>query len=192
MTHSKLPIHQISLRIESVAELFNSIDPTPFNHRRLDGDVEDYLESWAMSFPSLAHFRIIIHLENLPQDDPTSLITEAIHHDFQHKTERAQRELTLLLHDGKKSLLIGLGFLTACLFFAQLLPDNRHTLLQVLRESMSILGWVSLWHPTQIFLYGWWPIARKREVRRQLSQSLVQVLSSRPKKEEHSHNVAVQ
>jgi len=51
MKKSQPPTHQIELRIVELSELFNSMDPTPFHHRNLDPDAEDFLESWALGFP---------------------------------------------------------------------------------------------------------------------------------------------
>lgn len=181
MTKTHLPIRQIELRLTDLNELFNSIDPTPFHHRRLDRDIEDYLETWAMSFSSKAHFHIVIHLENMPDNDPIDLVTSAIQNDFKYKAERAERELSLMLRNGRISLIIGLLFLTLCLLGAQLISEESHTIGKVIRESLMIAGWVSLWQPMQIFLYGWWPIIRKRNIRNQLARAIIRVLGGKSK-----------
>ena len=72
------PVHQIELRIAALADLFNSMDPTPFHHRDLDRDAVEFLESWALEFPRNSHFRIVIHVETMPAEDPTPLVSEAI------------------------------------------------------------------------------------------------------------------
>jgi hypothetical protein len=33
------------------------MDPTPFHHRNLDADAEEFLENWALEFPQNSHFR---------------------------------------------------------------------------------------------------------------------------------------
>ena len=66
MKKALYPIHQIELRLTEMAELFNLMDPTPFHHRNLDIDAEDFLESWALDFPQNSHFKIIIHIEKIP------------------------------------------------------------------------------------------------------------------------------
>ena len=43
MTKTHPPVHQIELRIVKLSELFNSMDPTPFHHRDLDADAEEFL-----------------------------------------------------------------------------------------------------------------------------------------------------
>ena len=76
------PIHQIELRIAKLSELFNSMDPTPFHHRNLDADAEEFLENWALEFPQNSHFRIIVHIEQMPQEDPTPVLTHTLHTQY--------------------------------------------------------------------------------------------------------------
>ncbi len=59
------PVHQIELLIVKLSELSNSMDPTPFHHRNLDADAEEFLENWALEFPQNSHFRIIVHIEQM-------------------------------------------------------------------------------------------------------------------------------
>ena len=170
------PVHQIELRIVELPELFNSMDPTPFHHRDLDTDAETFLESWALEFPQDSHFRIIVHIEKMPPDDPAALVAEAIHNHFEYKSVLAWRNLRLLLLEGRTSLLIGIGFLALCLIGADLLSGfANNTFLRLLKESLLIGGWVAMWRPMQIFLYEWWPIVRKGRIYRNLGRASVHV-----------------
>jgi hypothetical protein len=181
MKKSHPPIHQIELRIVELSELFNSMDPTPFHHRNLDSDAEDFLESWALGFPQDSHFKIIVHIERMPQEDPCALVTEAIHNYFEYKSERSKSNLRQLLLEGRVSLLIGLGFLGVCLLGADILAAGfaNNTFLRLLKESLLIGGWVAMWRPIQIFLYGWWPIVRRGRIYRNLGRAIVQVVPVR-------------
>jgi hypothetical protein len=170
------PIHQIEMRIVELPQLFNSMDPTPFHHRDLDTQAEKFLESWALEFPQDSHFRIIVHIEKMPPDDPTELVAEAIHNHFEYKSVVAKRNLRVLLLEGRTSLMIGLGFLAVCLLGADFLTgfaDNAF--LKVLKESLLIGGWVAMWRPMQIFLYEWWPIVRRGKIYRNLGHASVHV-----------------
>ena len=181
MNKSHPPVHQIELRIVKLSELFNSMDPTPFHHRNLDTDAEEFLESWALEFPQNSHFKIIVHIEEIPQEDSSLIVAEAIHNYFEYKSERAKRNLSQLLLEGRISLMIGLVFLALCLLGADILAINfvDNTFLRLLKESLLIGGWVAMWRPMQIFLYGWWPIVRKSRIYRNLSRSIVHVVQVR-------------
>ena len=176
MKKSHPPVHQIELRVVELPELFNSMDPTPFHHRDLDTDAEKFLESWAQEFPPDSHFRIVVHIEKMPPEDPAPLVAEAIHNHFEYKAVLAKRSLRLLLLEGRTSLLIGIGFLALCLIAADLLSGfASNTFLKLLKESLIIGGWVAMWHPLRIFLYGWWPIVRKGRIYRNLGRASVHV-----------------
>lgn len=173
-------VHQIELRIGQLSELFNSMDPTPFHHRDLDRDAEEFLESWALEYPQDSHFRILVHIEQMPPDDPAPLVAEAIRNYFDYKSMLARRSLRLLLIEGRTSLLIGLGFLALCLIGADLLTVfSSNAFLRLLKESLLIGGWVAMWRPMQIFLYEWWPVVRKRRIYRNLGRASVHVLPAK-------------
>jgi len=36
------------------------------------------------------------------------------------------------------------------------------------RESLTIVGWVAMWRPVEIFLYDWWPLVRRIRVYKNL------------------------
>lgn len=181
MKKSHPPVHQIELRVVELSQLFNSMDPTPFHHRDLDRDAVAFLESWALEYPQDSHFRIIVHIQQMPQEDPTPLVAEAIHNYFEYKAVLAGRNLRVLMVEGRTSLLIGLGFLALCLLAADLLAGFAHnTFLRILKESLTIGGWVAMWRPMQIFLYDWWPLIRHGRIYRNLGRASVHVSPGKP------------
>jgi hypothetical protein len=172
------PRHRIELHLRELAQLFNSMDPTPFHHKDLDPDAEEFIKSWALEFPSDSHFQISIHLEKPPADgDPSMLVAEAIHNYFDYEAELVRRELSRLLRQGRVSLLIGLTFLASCLVIADTLARfaTAGTFVAIMRESLTIGGWVALWRPLEIFLYDWWPLVRRRRIYRNLARAQVRV-----------------
>jgi hypothetical protein len=177
MTKSSRPTHQIELRVTKLSALFNSMDPTPFHHRDLDTDAEEFLESWALEFPQNSRFRIVIHIDEMPTEDPEPIVGEAIHNYFQYKTVLIRRSLKLLLLEGRTSLVIGLCFLALCLLLADVLSVfAENAFWRVLRESLIIGGWVAMWRPMQIFLYEWWPLVRRGRILRSLGHASVNVV----------------
>ena len=170
------PVHQIEMRITELSQLFNSMDPTPFHHRDLDPDAEEFLESWALEFPQESHFRIVVHIERMPPEDPAPLVAEAIHNYFDYKAMLAKRSLRVLLLEGRTSLLIGLAFLSLCLLGADIVAGAATTTFsKIVKEGLTIGGWVAMWRPMQIFLYEWWPLVRRRRIYCNLGRAIVHV-----------------
>ena len=168
--------HTIRLKLRDVNQLFNSMDPSPFIERDLDDDAEEFIVSWAQEFPSNAPIRLRIFLDQWPTEDPKDLIKAAVHNHFAHRVEIARLEFKRLLKQGRTTLLIGLVFLAACLILSKLLGGEAGTWAAVVRESLTIAGWVAMWRPMQIYLYDWWPLLRRIQIYRKLSHMPVDVV----------------
>ena len=171
------PVHQISLRLREIDQLFNSMDPTPFRHRDLDRNAEEFIESWAQEFPSGSRFLLVIHLEQKPDEEhPAELLAEAIHNFYADKAQLAERELRRQLRFGRTSLLVGLAFLSLCTLGAKAAAGlGGGPMADILREGLVIAGWVAMWRPIQVFLYEWWPILRRRRMLQNLGRAQVRV-----------------
>ena len=77
---------------------------------------------------------------------------------------------------GADELVIGLLFLGACLLISELMLRQTHgTLLNLVRESLTIAGWVAMWRPMQIFLYDWWPLQRVGHIYEKLARIPVEL-----------------
>lgn len=86
-----------------------------------------------------------------------------------------QRELRQLFRAGRISLIIGLSFLALCVSGAEVLAGLRVPGTKVLETGLNIGGWVAMWHPMEVYLYGWWPLRRMGKVYRKLSTIPVEV-----------------
>ena len=52
----------IEIRLSSIAQLFDTLDPSPFREKDLDKDVEDFIVSWARELHTDLPFTIVVHL----------------------------------------------------------------------------------------------------------------------------------
>ncbi len=168
-------VHRIEISLKSIEQLFNSMDPSPFHEKDLDRNAEEFIVSWAQEFPPREPIALNIHLEHVPDhEDAPELIQRAVHHYFAYRAKLNRRDLNRLLRDGRTSLFIGLTFLTACLFTAGLLAET-HRVWSIVREGLTIAGWVAMWRPMEIYLYDWWPLRRHAQILAKLSHMDVQV-----------------
>ena len=156
----------IELRLREVAQLFNSLDPSPFNEKDLDPDAEEFIVEWARELGARKDttLRLIIHLERpLPSGQTLTSVQEAIRHYFAYRASINRLALRQLFNQGRTSLVIGVSFLSACLLVGELIA--RHAPLgafrQIVREGLTIGGWVAMWRPMEIYLYDWWPLRRR-------------------------------
>jgi hypothetical protein len=45
----------------------------------------------------------------------------------------------------------------------------------IVRESLIIGGWVVMWHPLEVLLYGIWPVVRERRLLERLAAADVRL-----------------
>jgi hypothetical protein len=176
--------HTISLKLRDTNQLFNSMDPSPFIEKDLDDDAEEFIVSWAQEFSPKAPLKLRIYLDQWPAEDPKELIRTAIHNHFAHSTQIADLEFKRLLRQGRTSLFIGLLFLAGCLILSELLLGRKESAwAAVVRESLTIAGWVAMWRPMQIYLYDWWPLLRRSRIYDKLSHMPVELVQKKGKAE---------
>ena len=51
----------IEIRVDDIAQLFDTLDPFPFRERDLDKDAEEFIVGWGQEFPRHSALKIIIH-----------------------------------------------------------------------------------------------------------------------------------
>ena len=153
------------------------MDPSPFHERDLDHDAEEFIVSWAQEFPKKDPISLVVHVNELPPGgDVQRNVETAVHHYFAYRAKLNWLDFRHLLRRGRVSLVIGLAFLGACLLMSQLLlRKSESTLATVLRESLTIGGWVAMWRPLEIFLYEWVPVRRRCRTLAKLARMRVAV-----------------
>lgn len=151
----------IEVHVAALKQLFNAIDASPFRERDLDPDAERFIAGWAREAPRGAPLALLVGLDRDPGpvDEPAAL-RDTIHAFFEQRARTTRSRLRQLLGIGRISFLVGLVFLTVAVglgdFIASAMTGQR--LGELLRQGLVICGWVAMWRPLEIFLYGWWPI----------------------------------
>lgn len=167
----------IELRVDDIAQLFHTLDPFPFRERDLDREAEDFIVGWARELPADQPIRIVVHFpDSVAQTTAARELSDAFARHFSHRASVTYGDLKELLRIGRRSLVIGILVLITCFGAAHLagglLTDAPFK--RLVEESFLLLGWVANWRPLEIFLYDWWPIARRRDLYGRLSRASVE------------------
>lgn len=179
--------HVLDLYLAETRQLFNSMDPSPFQERDLDPQAEAYIVEWAREAPAHVPLGLVVHLGREPATEETRvLLREAVDDHFRRRARATWRRLRHLFREGRIAAVIGLSFLLAAValgeWLAGRIASERYSL--VVQESLIILGWVAIWRPMGIFLYDWWPIRSEARLLDRLAQMDVRVVdASRPPRE---------
>lgn len=173
-----LPVHHLHLKAGTLDELFNSLDTSPFFTQEPDPAAELYIEKWARRFPAHSQLHLSVHLASAPADaGQAARLARALRKHFDLSAQNTRADLADLLWQGRLSLLIGCGFVAACILLADYLRTSAPgPTTAIFREGLTIIGWVALWRPVQIFLYEWWPIWRRVQVLRNLKHMRIELL----------------
>ncbi len=171
----------IRVRLRTISQLFNSLDPSPFIEKDLDAEAEAFIEGWAAETHRGTPLRLVIHVESALEDEAAREgVGEAIRNFFQYKEAQTRRELRLLMGVGRVSLVIGLLFVAVCIGAAQAIGRMWDgTAAEIVEQSLVIIGWVAMWRPLEVFLYDWWPIARRAALHRRLGAMRVEFAGER-------------
>lgn len=148
----------VELRLDRISRLYNFLDPAPFHEKELEDAADDYIVGSALD----AGGRPIRLVIMLPDTELARVeakeVPASIRNHFSLRRDGERRRLREMWQRGRMALLIGVVFLAACLFARSLLLQSPSTFAHILAEGLLILGWVAMWGPLDVFLYGWWPI----------------------------------
>src|SRR5262249_46307805 len=134
--------------------------------------------SWARELPTDQPIRIVVHLPQAQACKPEAgELSTALPKFFDYRARVTTLELNELFRVGRKALAIGLAVLSFCVVLGQMAAASLtpHPIGRVIQEDLTIFGWVANWRPTEIFLYDWWPIVRRRNLYRRLSVAQVEL-----------------
>jgi len=166
----------IEVKVQTLQQIFNSMDPSPFHERDLDREAEEFIVSWAQEHSSRKPYKLIVHLgQATDRPDAERILSESIRNYFSYRAEMNRRELKQLLRYGWISLVIATVFLGLCVTVAQTVDPGLGRFHPILHEGLIILGWVAMWRPLDVYLYRWWPVHRLGRIYQGLSQMPVEI-----------------
>jgi hypothetical protein len=156
----------IEIELKNLMQIFNSFDPASFREKELDSNAEIYIYNSVAEFPLKKPLELMIHLPSSEIDTETEeTLKKAILNHFSYRVLLANIEIRRILQRGRRNMAIGFAFLFLCLLVTGLLSNLKEGLIKTtFSEGLTIIGWVALWEPVNVFLFGWWPLVQKRNI----------------------------
>src|SRR5690242_12826891 len=151
----------IEISVSKLGQLYNSFDPSPFHEKDLDDDADHYIFTAAREIGTDKPFKLVIHVPaEVAQSADVHGIEQSIRGHYLYKLQTTRRDLRHELQRGRISLMIGFVFLAACMAGREVALGFVPSVVQrIFSEGLLIIGWVAMFGPLEVFLYGWWPIA---------------------------------
>lgn len=142
----------VEIRLNSLEQLFDSLDPAPFREKALDPRAEAYLIESVDEYSNRVPVQLCIRgPESLRAKLPE--IANAIHAHFRRELEAIEWKLRRKMRLGRVALVIGLAVLAVTLVARYLLDTVGSGGADVLGEGLLIVGWVGLWRPAELLLF---------------------------------------
>lgn len=149
----------VELHLRSVEQLFDLKDPAPFHERDLDDDAVAYLLAAMEDVRRVKKIEVVFlfasdrEQSKLPADE----LEASIRAHFRYERERERRTIATTRRQGQLTLVVALVLLALSLTIAAQLESyaNAHTGWKVVREGLTIFGWVVLWNPVDALIFGW-------------------------------------
>lgn len=164
----------VSVHVHDLAQLFNSLDPSPFWDRDLDPNAAQFIEEEFSEKLSADTWHLHVHAQ-----DGLALAADlqaAVEHYYERMAGSARRRLREQMRLGRFALLGGAAIfllsMTARGILTRLLPGGAPRLID---EGLIILAWLALWRPAESLVYGWIEPYRKRRLYERLAAIRVSV-----------------
>ncbi len=157
----------IEIVLNSVMQIYNSLDPSPFKERELNGTAEEYIYNAVDDIPPKKPVEMVVYLpEQEITPDIAITLPASIRNHFEYKSALSVREFSRLMRRGRFVLVIAAITLFFCLYARQVIPIylGSYPGAVMLEEALLIISWAAMWEPVTIFFYDWWPIKQKQKV----------------------------
>lgn len=158
----------VSIHVHDLAQLFNSLDPSPFWDRDLDGEAAEFIEEEFGEKRSADTWHLHVHAS-----EGAKLATDlqaAVEHYYERMASSARRRLRDEMRLGRLALLGGVLIFLVSMSARTILDSLFHGAVpRMLDEGLIILAWLALWRPAESLVYGWVPLYRKRRLYERLA-----------------------
>ncbi len=165
--------HIIALRLDRPGALLPWYEAASGGRGMLDGSVTAHIIAAARLVPAGAEIRMRLEVPGGAATDAQAMLRAGLRASAAYEGE-AIREL---FRWGWKVLAMALMVLTLCLTIAiygeDILPGLVLPL--IVQESLKIIGWAAMWKPTELFLYDWIPMLRRRNLLARLATAPIEV-----------------
>jgi hypothetical protein len=164
----------VSIHVRNLAQMFNSLDPSPFWDRDLDRDAAEFIEEEFSEKLSAKTWHLCVYTHEggaLAVD-----LQAAVEHYYERLANSARYRLRDEMRRGQLALLGGVGIFLVSMTIRSILTGLvEGGAPRMLDEGLIIIAWLALWRPAEWLVYGWVPLRRKRWLYERLAAIRVSV-----------------
>ena len=177
----------VNIHVRDEAQLFNSLDPSPFWDRDLDRDAATFIEEEFADKWSADTWHLHVHVHD--GEVLAEHLQQAVENYYGRLAGSARHELQETRRLGELAFIGGMAVFLLSMVLRQVLQNVLVTSPHILDEGLILLAWLALWRPTEGLVYEWVPLYRKRKLYERLADIRVEIRPARqhPPAEPHAH-----
>jgi hypothetical protein len=168
----------VNIHVRELAQLFNSLDPSPFWDRDLDRVAAEFIEDEFRDKQSARVWHLHVHV--LEGDTSSADLQTAVENYYGRLANSSRIALREHLWMGQMALFGGVAIFLLSMGARGILGGLLGHLPLILDEGLIILAWLALWRPAEALIYGWVPFYRNRRLFERLAGIRVFVRVSAP------------
>lgn len=146
----------ISINVKNAKDMFEQFGYRSNNGCTLKNEFERFIFNSIRNYPLNKKLRLLIQVQNSKNEANTGELEEIIHTHFYYRAKEADLFLKQQFKQWVINMVIGILFLILCLILVEVLnPFTYINFVNIVKESLLIIGWVALWEPVTFILFGW-------------------------------------
>jgi hypothetical protein len=172
------PHHEatVSVHVRDLAQLFNSLDPSPLWDRDLDRAVAEFIEDEFRDRRSAGVWRLQVSAQE--GTAVTADLQSAVEVYYRRLAKSARLALREHFRITRIALLGGALIFLLSMVARGVIDGALRQPPVLLDQGLIVLAWLGLWRPIEALMYEWVPFYRRRRLYERLAKVRVTVRSS--------------
>lgn len=172
--NSRRDEYEISLSLKNYEEIYNPFDYSQYKKRDMDEDFLDYIYHSTLDIPLKHKVKLGFHLKEKTYDEEKSKnLKNAVKNNYKWRKSLVVNQLKDKLKECVLLFAVGIIFLILAFAVFPMINGNSG-FLDVIGESISIIGWVFLWDLTEILCFNVTKLHKKKRYLDRLINSRVE------------------
>ena len=164
----------VSIHVRDLAQMFNSLDPSPFWDRDLDPQAAQFIEEEFSEKSSARTWHLHVHTQS--QSELASDLQVALERYYERMAGSSRRRAREQMRGAQIALVAGAAIFLLSMSARQILNSfSPGGAPRMLDQGLIILAWLALWRPAEALIYGWVPLYRRRRLYERLAAIRVSV-----------------
>ncbi len=169
----------IDLKISSIDQFYNPLDPAPRSEKELNPKVEEYILTPADDLRLRQEWVLAVYLpQNEINPHQEEALKRSVHTHFIRRADGLKKQARKKTNQIILNTVFGFLFLGLCLTAAYGMTtlSQGSDFYEILGQGLTVVGWVALWNPVEYLLYDRWGPRKEIAVSKKLGKIDIEII----------------